>query len=133
MLKSVAVQFMEKLEVRKQYILDYVCNNQLYLYEEFNAQKIDPGSELQAMIKDIEQKNGGVVYAVTHDRLPIVGEMYSFLYVSPYQEDWDHILLPVDDRRFMVYAYVMNVENDTFSEFGYVVLESSLGNLIRVG
>ena len=132
MLKSVAEALMEKLGISKPYILDYTCNNQVYLYENAEARRIDFGSELYAKIKELETK-GGKVYAVTHDYLPIVGEMYSFLYVSPYQEDWNHMFRPMGKRRFMVYAYVQNVQCDICSEFGYVVLESAFGELRRVG
>lgn len=133
MLKSVAESLMEDLGISKPYILDYTCNNQVYLYENAEARRIDVGSELHAKIKELEQQHNGKIYAVTHDYLPIVGEMYSFLYVSPYQEDWDHILRPMGKRRFMVYAYVQNVQCDICSEFGYVVLESAFGELRRVG
>lgn len=132
-LKSVAESLMEDLGISKPYILDYTCNNQVYLYENAEARRIDPDSELYAKIKELEQKHNGKIYAVTHDYLPIVGEMYSFLYVSPYQEDWDRILRPMGRRRFMVYAYVQNVEIDICSEFGYVLLESAFGELRRVG
>lgn len=133
MLKNVAEALMEDLGISKPYILDYTCNNQVYLYENAEARRIDVGSELHAKIKELEQKHNGKIYAVTHDYLPIVGEMYSFLYVSPYQEDWDRILRPMGRRRFMVYAYVQNVEIDICSEFGYVLLESAFGELRRVG
>ncbi len=124
---------MEDFGISKPYILDYICNNQVYLYENAEARRIDVGSELYAKIKELEQQHNGKIYAVTHDYLPVVGETYSFLYVSPYQEDWDHILRPMGKRRFMVYAYVQNVENDICSEFGYVVIESAFGELRRVG
>ncbi len=133
MLKSIAEGLMEDLGISKPYILNYICNNQVYLYENAEARRIDVGSELYAKIKELEQQHNGKIYAVTHDYLPVVGEMYSFLYVSPYQEDWDHILRPMGKHRFMVYAYVQNVENDICSEFGYVVIESAFGELRRVG
>lgn len=132
-LKSVAESLMEDLRISKPYILDYTCNNQVYLYENAEARRIDPDSELYMKIKELEQQHNGKIYAVTHDYLPIVGEMYSFLYVSPYQEDWNHMFRPMGKRRFMVYAYVQNVQIDICSEFGYVVLESVFGELRRVG
>ena len=48
--------------------------------------------ELEAKVKWIEEKYHGMAYHVIRSETTI-GEMYSFLYISPYREDWE-----VDER-----------------------------------
>ena len=84
-------------------------------------------------IRLIETTRHLKVYAVTHDFLLPFGEMYSFLCISKFEEDWDKMAFHIGENMFRVYAYVHNVANPECSESGYVVLFPHLGKLVRVG
>lgn len=84
--------------------------------------------ELEAKVKWIEEKYHGMAYHVIRSETSI-GEMYSFLYISPYREDWE-----VDERGFadnLVFTYVWNKTWDMGSEFGTIQVVNMDGLLIR--
>ena len=61
-----------------------------------------------------------------------IGEMYDFLIVSAYPEEWDDTLLPAGNDTFYAYAYVWNVTDDYCSEFGDIVVHSFGGGIKRI-
>lgn len=84
--------------------------------------------ELEAKAKWIEEKYHGMAYHVIRSETTI-GEMYSFLYISPYREDWE-----VDERCIvdnLVFTYVWNKTWDMGSEFGTIPVVNMDGLLIR--
>lgn len=93
---------------------------------------VTPVSELARRIA-VAEKNGAKVFAITRDFLPDYGCFYSFLLVSPYEEDWDETFKAVGDNTYRVYAYVWNVNDDKCSEFGSVYIKAENGGLLRVG
>lgn len=134
--KDVAVFVLWELNVSPRYILDFQTNDCVYLFNPGKTpERIAPNSELADKIREIEEERKLKIYAVTHDYLPIIGETYSFLCISPYEEDWDGMLQPIRNNAgfFRAYAYVHNVANPECSESGYVVLFPHLGKLVRVG
>ena len=134
--KDVAAWALRELNVSMPYVLDFEANDRVYLFNPRKTpERIAPGSELMAKIREIEEERKLKIYAVTHDYLSVVGETYSFLCISPYEEDWDGMLQPIRNNAgfFRAYAYVHNVANPECSESGYVVLFPHLGKLVRVG
>ena len=134
--KDVAAWALRELNVSMPYVLDFEANDCVYLFNPGKTpERIAPGSELMAKIREIEEERKLKIYAVTHDYLSVVGETYSFLCISPYEEDWDGMLQPIRNNAgfFRAYAYVHNVANPECSESGYVVLFPHLGKLVRVG
>lgn len=89
----------------------------------------DFGKEVKAKMEQIEKRYDCTVYAITHD-FTIVGECYSFLLVSPYEEDLD-TLVHSRGKEHSCFAYVWNKDCDRCSELGYVILESDNGKLRR--
>ena len=81
-------------------------------------------------MKEIESKYGCTVYAVTHEYTSI-GEMYSFLIISAYEEEWDDMITPLGNNRFYAFAYVWNVSDEDCSEFGDVAIVSFGGGIKR--
>ena len=63
-------------------------------------------NELEAKIKEIEEKYGCTVYAVTHEHT-VFGELYDFLIVPKYKEDWKY-LIHSNRNEHTVHAYVWN-------------------------
>lgn len=134
--KEVAAWALRELNVSMPYVLDFEANDRVYLFNPRKTpERIAPNSELADKVREIEAVRKLKIYAVTHDYLSVVGETYSFLCISPYEEDWDGMLQPIRNNAgfFRAYAYVHNVANPECSESGYVVLFPHLGKLVRVG
>lgn len=132
--KDVAVWALRELNVSMPYVLDYEANDSVYLFDYGNAKRIAQNSELADKVREVEAARNLKIYAVTHDFLPSVGEMYSFLCISPYKDDWDGMVkLSSDKQRAYVYAYVYNPVIPEYSESGYVLFSMINGKLFRVG
>ena len=85
--------------------------------------------ELNAKIKEFEEEYNVLVYHVIHTYTNF-GEMYSFLYVSNYQEEWE-----MDNKDIQVnyvMSYVWNKDYPDFSEFGSIGIRQKFGGLVRV-
>ena len=98
------------------------------LYE-FSSDK-----ELTAKVQEFEQENNALVYHVIHTPAMIDGEameMYNFLYVSDYQEEWE--MDQNDIKEGYALVYVWNKTIDYFSEFGSIAVKEKFGGLVRIG
>lgn len=98
------------------------------LYE-FSSDK-----ELTAKVQEFEKENNALVYHVIHTPAMIDGEamdMYNFLYVSDYQEEYE--MDNADIKEGYVLAYVWNKTIDYFSEFGSIAVKGRFGGLVRIG
>ena len=93
------------------------------LYE-FSSNK-----ELTAKVQEFEKENNALVYHVIHTPTMEM-DMYNFLYVSDYDEEWD---MDRDDiNNGYVLAYVWNTTVDYFSEFGSIAVQDRFGGLVRI-
>lgn len=101
------------------------------MYEGFGGYFVDNDSELFKKISEVEEKYGGTVYAVIHN-LTEFGEMYTMLWQTSYAEDDEFCVHPVGGGIYGVLAYVLNVSDDSCSEFGSVGIKPALGGLLRV-
>lgn len=132
--KDVAAWALREMYISTPYILDFLANGQIYLFDSEKApERIMPSSDLYYKIQEIEENRHLTVYAVTHDYLEPVGEMYSYLCISPYEEDWEHMLRRRGADLFMVYAYVQNMSDDLCSESGYILVRSGYNGMVRLG
>lgn len=98
------------------------------LYE-FSADR-----ELTAKVQEFERKNNALVYHVIHTLMRLDGgvmDMYSFLYVSDYQEEWE--MDQNDIKEGYALVYVWNKTIDYFSEFGSIAVKEKFGGLVRIG
>ena len=79
-------------------------------------------------IRKWERKTGNIVYHVINNTFEF-GECLSLLYVSKYEEEWS------DDKEILKEGYpivfVMNLDNDDFSEYGSIGIKESMGGLLR--
>lgn len=132
--KSEAERCLIELGVCMPYLLDFRGNDQVYLFDNGEARRIDPNSVLGRKIKSIEDKSGVKVYAVIHSIIDYVGENYAFLCVSPYPEDWRYSFIRSHGSSVIrAYSYVWNVSKENCSEFGSILLTAAFGSLRRVG
>lgn len=85
--------------------------------------------ELNAKIKEFEEEYNALVYHVIHTYTSF-GEMYSFLYVSDYEEEWEMDNEDIQDNYAM--SYVWNKDCPDLSEFGSIGIRQKFGGLVRV-
>ncbi len=82
----------------------------------------------QKMVRTFEAEYGAAVYHVIHNYTEF-GELYSLLYVSKYREEWEY---DRDDLKSgYICSYVVNVSDDTCSEFGSIGIKMQFGGLVR--
>ncbi len=129
--KDKALELMKKLDIYKPYIDGFKNDNLVCFFERFAGFWDFQNKELEAKRKEIEQKYNCLVYAITHEFL-YDDEIYNFLIVSNYPEEWDYALQDAGHHEYYASAYVWNKSCDWCSEFGDVVIESAFGGLRRV-
>lgn len=82
----------------------------------------------EKMVKQFEEEYKAVVYHVIHNYTDL-GEMYSLLFVSKYEEEWGY---DKDDLKHNIaVAYVKNIDDDFCSEFGSIGVKNMFGGLQR--
>ena len=141
--KEVALKSMEVLGIYKPYIDAFDKKGTVCLFEGFGGFYIgeDNEPELLTKIKSFEEETGSLVYAVTHE-ITEFGELYDFLCVSKYEEDWE---LPdvldtkgIHDGKFLsntkviAWAYVWNKSYEYCSEYGSIGLTCLGGGIKRI-
>lgn len=129
--KNKAIELMKKLDIYKPYIDGFEKSGKVCFFENFGGFWVDQETRILNKIKELEEKYNCLVYAVTHE-MTSIGEMYDFLIVSDYPEEWEDTLLPTGEGAFYAYAYVWNVDDDYCSEFGDIVVRSFGGGIKRI-
>ena len=84
--------------------------------------------EQKKMVADFEEENGGVVYHVIHS-FTNIGELYAFLYVSTYEEEWEMDMEDLADGSAL--AYVINMNMPDCSELGSIGVKPRIGGVVR--
>lgn len=126
MMKEEAVKRMEKLNILPEVITGF---REGIVYESNQGFLIQLNDEQKEMVKAFEEKNGALVYLVCHEYTNI-GELYDFLYISKYQEEWDADMTDLEAN--MPFAYVVNKSMPDCSEFGSIGILTIGGTIGRV-
>ncbi len=84
--------------------------------------------ETQARVEKFERETEYLVYHVIEDETTI-GRLITLLYVSTCDDEWESD--KEDLRAGQCIAYVVNKEDEMFSEFGSVGLKSINGGVVR--
>ena len=129
--KAKAIQLLRKLDIYEPYIEGFEKENKVCFYERFGGYWVDQEKEIFEKMKQVEKEYDCTVYAITHEMTEL-GEMWSFLFVSKYKEDWEYSFSKVG-KDYYVIAYVWNRDCEMFSEIGDIVIKSFGGGLCRVG
>lgn len=90
------------------------------------ARDIDPA--LLSLVRKLEETKGIFIFHILHTVTPF-GVMYTFLYVSRYEEEWDSDREDAKNR--IPLSYVYNMDFPDFSEFGSVKIIPTGHGLIR--
>ena len=129
--KQKAIENLEKLDIYEPYIKGFKDEDNICYFENYGGFWAWQEPELIEKVKELEEKYNCLVYAITHEYTEI-GEMYSFLIVTDYEEEFD-MLLEKDGSKYYAFAYVWNKDDEDSSEFGTVVLSSFGGGIRRIG
>lgn len=129
--KDKALELMKKLDIYKPYIKGFKDNDYVCFFERFGGFWDYQEPELEAKRKEIEKKYNCLVYAITHEFLED-DELYSFLIVTDYPEDWNKLLMSAGPNRHYATAYVWNKSCEWCSEFGDITVQSAFGGIRRI-
>ncbi len=129
--KDKAIELMKRLSIYEPYIDGFKDEDQVCFYEMYAGFWVYQEPEIEKKMKEIEAKYNCVVYAITHEFTDF-GELYDFLIVPNYKEDWDNILYQQNKNKFIAYAYVWNKSDDLCSEFGSIGVQSFGGGIRRI-
>ena len=125
--KQEAIARMKKLDIYVQAITEFEKENLVNKSEHGGILYWLDENE-QEMVKEFEEKYGALVYHIIHNYTSF-GELYAFLYVSKNKDEWDY---DNDDLNHNIcLAYVKNLDEDTYSEFGSIGIKSQFGGLVR--
>ena len=125
--KQEAIQRMKKLDIYSQIIREFEKENIINKSEHGGILYWLDENE-QEFVKEFEDKYNATVYHVIHNYTEF-GELYSLLYVSQHKEEWDFDNEDLENGYCL--AYVKNIEEDAFSEFGSIGIKSQFGGLVR--
>ena len=128
--KEKAIELLKELDIYTPYIEGFKERDKVCFFENFGGFWIDQEPEVYAKMKELEKKYSCLVYAVTHEFTEF-GELYDFLIVTDYPEEWDTLVYSQGNRH-TAFAYVWNKDDDWCSEFGSVIVESFGGGIRRV-
>ena len=127
--KEIAIQCLKKLDIYKPYIRKFEKEDMPTFFERFAGFYLFNEPVLQAKVKEVQEEYGVLVYALTHEWLEDM-EGWSMLCVSKSTESIEDCITDTPRPNvFYTYAYVWNQENDTFSEFGDIVVQSAGGGI----
>ena len=90
--KEQAIKLMKRLNIFEAYIKGFKEENNVCYFERYAGFWAFQDEELLEKINKIEEKYNCTVYAVTHDFAEF-GELYNFLIVTSYKEEWDELLV----------------------------------------
>lgn len=125
--KQEAIERMKMLKIYSQAIKEFEKENVINV-SEHGGILFWLDDEQQEMIKRFEEKYNAVVYHVIHNYTEF-GELYSLLYVSQHENEWDY---DKDDiKHNIALCYVVNKDEENFSEFGSIGIKPQCGGVIR--
>ena len=80
------------------------------------------------IIEEFEKEHNAIVYHAIHIFTEF-GELLNLLYVSSYDEEYEQD--KQDLKENYAFSYVVNLNDEMFSEFGSIVYKVKSGGLIR--
>lgn len=128
--KEEAIKRMEVLDLFKPCIKSFEKYDEVQMSEMTGGLYEFSGDfELTNKVKEFENEYNALVYHVIHTFTEF-GELYNFLYVSDYEEEWE--MENADIRAGYVFCWVWNKDIEYFSEFGGIAVRPRFGGLVRV-
>ena len=128
--KDKAIELMKALNIYKPYIQGFKEENKVCLFEMFGGYWVYQEPEIEKKMKQIERWYKCKVHAITHE-ITNIGELWNFLIVTNYPEEWDELVCDYGNRRYIAFAYVWNKDDELCSEFGSIGVQSFGGGIRR--
>lgn len=142
MKKEEALKRMVKMKIFKEAKKNFENNGDVAIFENqgtpflatYYSLNTNLGMEEYKVLKEkiewFQKKFNCLVYMVQKS-YTLLGELYSFFYVSDNQNDWQFDL--EDIEMGMAYCYVWNKTHEEFSEFGSIAFGKAMGGVYRIG
>ena len=128
--KAEAIKRMKMLDLYSTYIKAFEKKDEVFLSEMTGGvYEITNEIELKDKIKEFEAEYNALVYHVIRT-MTAFGELYSFLYISDYEEEWEMDNEDLSDGYAM--SYVWNKTDEWCSEFGSIGVRGKYGGIVRV-
>lgn len=129
--KEKALELMGQLGNSESQIYEFETYNSVgFSFPTFRDYLMTLDVDILGKISEIEKKFNVLVYSAIYGEFSF-GRTVNFLIVPDYEEDWDTLFRQGENEK-NVYAYVWNLTEEAFSEFGYITVKNSNGNLRRV-
>lgn len=128
-MKKEALERMQMLHLNEDTIKDFEENEKAWKSETNMGILYWLNEVEEKLVKEFEERTGGLVYHLIHNNYKEIGECYSIFYVSKHKEEWDYDRY--DIKAYCPFVYVLNVENETFSEFGQIGIRPVNSGLVR--
>ena len=127
--KAEAIKRMKALDLYKPYITLFKKDNKIFMSEMTGGvYEFDDNTKLVEKVKVFEEEYEALVYHVIRTMTQF-GELYNFLYVSKYEEEWE---MDNDDiKEGYALAYVWNKTDEWCSEFGSIGVKGKYGGIVR--
>lgn len=127
--KKEAIERMRVLDLYNPYIKAFKDNGEIFMSEMTGGvYKFEENTELCNKVKEFEAEHNALVYHVIHTFTQF-GELYNFLYVSDYEEEWAMDEADIIDGYAL--AYVWNKDDEWCSEFGSIGVRGKFGGIVR--
>ena len=127
--KAEALKRMKMLDLYSPYIKAFEKKDEIFLSEMTGGvYELSNEKELKAKIKEFEEEHNALVYHVIRT-MTNIGELYSFLYISDYEEEWDMDNASLEEGYTL--AYVWNKDDEWCSEFGEIGVRGKFGGIVR--
>lgn len=128
--KEKALELLKEMDIYKPYIRGFRESDKVCFFENFGGHWLHQEPEMDRKRQEIESKYNCLVYAVTHEFTQF-GELYDFLIVTDYPEEWDTLIYSQGNRH-TAFAYVWNKDDDWCSEFGSITVQSFGGGVMSI-
>lgn len=126
--KLEAVKRLKMLELYPTVVKDFEKSGKIYLSES-DGILFCLSEDEKEMVKKWEQEQNSLVYHVVKTNTNF-GLLYSLLYVSDTEDEWE---MESDDvNELTPFVYVVNKTEPMFSEFGSITIMPKNGGLVRV-
>ena len=124
--KLEALERMKMLNLFENAIRDFQQDNKVNMSECGFLYWLD--DEQTKMVSEFETEHDTLVYHAIHNYTEF-GELLTFFYVSDHEDEWEYDRADLKDG--YACAYVKNLDEDAFSEFGSVAFKEQFGGLVR--
>lgn len=96
--KEKALELLKEMDIYKPYIRGFHESDKVCFFENFGGFWLHQEPEIDRKRQEIEAKYNCLVYAVTHEFTQF-GELYDFLIVTDYPEEWDTLIYSQGNRQ----------------------------------